>query len=85
VSAAKRQDDVTAQAERSTGGAFASCDWTTATPFFTAVISASTETAISGGVLLPSHNPTGPCSRAISSADRSNSSSRFRRLSLFSR
>jgi hypothetical protein len=52
-------------------------------PRRTAVISASIDTAISGGVRLPIGNPTGPCSRAISSSDRSNCFSRCRRASLF--
>jgi hypothetical protein len=50
-----------------------------------AVISASIATAISGGVLLPIFNPTGPCRRAISSCERSNSARRLRRASLFGR
>ena len=41
------------------------------TPWRTAVISARIATAISGGVLAPIFRPTGPCSRAISSSDRS--------------
>src|SRR5262245_40066399 len=53
------------------------------TPWRTAVISARIATAISGGVFEPMYSPTGPRRRAISSADRSNSSSRLRRASLF--
>jgi len=43
------------------------------TPRRTAVISATMDTAISAGVLLPMRRPTGPCSRAISAADKSKS------------
>src|SRR5687768_5290205 len=53
------------------------------TPWRTAVISARIATAISGGVFEPMYRPTGPRRRAISSLDRSNSSSRSRRASLF--
>src|ERR1700741_3206853 len=53
------------------------------TPWRTAVISARIATAISGGVLEPMYNPTGPRRRAISSAETSNSLSRSRRASLF--
>src|SRR5687768_12191461 len=54
-----------------------------ATPWRTAVISATIATAISGGVFEPMYRPTGPRRRAISSAERSNSRSRSRRASLF--
>ena len=55
------------------------------TPFLIAVISARIEIAISDGVLLPMYSPIGPCRRASCSGVRSNSSSRSRRLLLFSR
>ena len=57
----------------------------TATPLRMAVISARIAIAISGGVLAPSFNPTGPCRRAISCCDRSKSARRLRRASLFLR
>jgi hypothetical protein len=56
-----------------------------ATPFFTATISATMDTAISAGVRLPRSSPIGPCSRAISAGDRSNSASRSLRLAVLPR
>src|SRR5690242_21441682 len=53
------------------------------TPWRTAVISARIATAISGGVFEPMYRPTGPRSRAISSAETSKPLRRSRRASLF--
>src|SRR5207248_8495461 len=83
----QQADDVqvclTSQAEGSKRRSGLAAQVGSLTPWRTAVISARIAMAISGGVLEPMYRPTGPRSRAISSADTSNSFRRSRRASLF--